>query len=232
MRRRRLDRIAAGVDGGVLIKPQEWISLWDDLPADPSISVLTGWMTACRGRVLTKIFELENDLIYLAIDAEFLGAINPIALASKADRELSYREDHSLERKIERAKPIAREHLTKDRADHLIQDLASCRILRNLMAHYPCWLEPINDEEAHRTTGFKLFIADRDHVWNIEQRDVDEWDRLFLDTRRAITCLRFLLHGRPEPEFVPGTATIVSDGPNENGDGTTADIPWVGKAIA
>ena len=231
MRRHRENREPAIFDGEVRVEPMQWISLWSDLPANPSVADLTGWMRAYRGKVLSKTFELESDLIFLALDAEFFGSTDPEVAYRRSEREMSYREEHSFDRKIDRAKPIAREKYTKERADRLIQDLSNCRIVRNLMAHYPCWLEPINDDENRRTTGFKLFIADRKHVWHIEQRDVEEWDRLFLESRREIIRLRFAIYGRAEPDFVPGGASLVGDEPNEDGTGVTSDIPGIETAL-
>ena len=81
-------------------------------------------------------------------------------------------------------KSVIRARRPKDEADKIIQKLAEYRHLRNLLAHYPCWLEPVNDAELRQTIALKLFIADRSYVWEIDHAQAVEWVRPPRETLR------------------------------------------------
>ena len=202
MKRKRDSFETVLVDGGIRLAPGAWVSFHVDTPFEPSLHQLQAWMLRTRGAVLSDIFGIENDLILLRLADEFGTVDHSAAPAKYFGREQNLREEHSLERQIGAAKPIARDHFKQPEADALIQDLASCREVRNLMAHYPSWLEPVNDVVRGRTVGLRLFIGDRNHIWELQESDVAAWGALFVRVRRQLIRLRHRLTGDPEPDFV------------------------------
>jgi hypothetical protein len=114
-------------------------------------------MRQIRGAMLSEAFGLEHDLIQLELASQFGTVDHGAAPAAYFEKDQELREEHSLDRKVGRAKPIIRRLRDTPSADRLIQQLAECRKVRNLMAHYACWIEPINDEVKERTVGLKLF---------------------------------------------------------------------------
>ena len=184
MKRKRDTFEAVLIDGGIRLPPGMWVTFHVDTPFEPNLDQLQAWMIRTRGAVLSDIFGIENDLIHLQLAEKFGTIDHSVAPAEYFDREQTLREDHSLHRKISGAKPIARKLLAGSEADKFVQDLASCREIRNLMAHYPSWLEPINDDLRQGTVGLRLFIGDRNHIWELEEKDVTAWGALFLQIRR------------------------------------------------
>ena len=76
------------------------------------------------------------------------------------------------------------------------------------MAHYPSWLQPVNDDLRQRTVGLRLFIGDRTHIWELEEKDVTAWGALFLQVRRQLIRLRHRIMGEPEPDFIENSFVI------------------------
>jgi hypothetical protein len=198
------------MDGWIRLAPGAWVSFHVDTPLSPNWPQLTGWMRQIRGAVLSDAFGLENDLILLELAAEYGTADHGTASDEFFEKDQMLREEHSLDRKIGRAKPIIRRMRDALLADRLIQQLVECREIRNLMAHYACWIEPINDEAKQMTIALKLLIGDRSHVWELEGTDVANWERLFLDARRELIRLRHELTGEPAPEFVEGSIATIT----------------------
>jgi hypothetical protein len=107
-----------------------------------------------------------------------------------------------LKRKIDRAKPIIRARRSADDADTIVHKLADYRELRNLLAHYPCWLEPVNREgviklEEQRTVALKLYISDKNYVWEVDTAQAIEWSELLLFVRVSIENIRREIVGAP-----------------------------------
>jgi hypothetical protein len=167
-------------------------------------------MLRLRGGILSDVFGLENDLIHIELAAKFGHGGGRDAPAGYFDADQALREEHSLNKKIDRVKPIIRKHREQAAGDRLIQGLIECREVRNLMAHYACWMEPINDDERKRTVGLRLFIGDRHHIWELGEDDAQHWGALFLEIRRELIRLWLELIGAPPPVFVEHSlATIV-----------------------
>lgn len=156
-------------------------------------------MLQLRGGILSNVFGLENELIHVELAAKYGHGGGQDAPAGYFDADQALREEHSLNKKIDRVKPIIRKNRKQDAGDRLIQGLAECREVRNLMAHYACWMEPINDDERQLTVGLKLFIGDRHHIWELGEDDARHWGELFLEVRRELIRLRLELIGAPPP---------------------------------
>jgi hypothetical protein len=57
--------------------------------------------------------------------------------------------------------------------------------LRNLLAHYPSWIEPVNDHETKLTVGLRLFIADRIHQWEVDTPQATHWAEMLSFVRAS-----------------------------------------------
>jgi hypothetical protein len=209
MRRKRDNiRLLPG-DGWIELEPGEWVVFTDDAPISPSSIDLNAWMQRIRGGILAEAFSFENNLIQLDLTIKFPPHECENPTDDYLEEEQKLREEHSLKRKIERAKPIVRAHWEPVRAERLVQKLADCRIIRNLMAHYPSWLTPVNDEARRITVSLKLCIADRYHVWEIDEAQVREWSQLLLESQQELIALRMLILGKPVPVFAPGSTSVL-----------------------
>ena len=189
-------------DGWIRLAPGATFAWHEDTPLKPSLGDLRKWMNDIRGGVLSLSFGIENELILLALADEFGSNDHGTVGSDYFLREQEWRENHSLERKIDRVKPIIRKLRSKEAADQIVQKLAEYRHLRNLLAHYPRWLEPVNKEgvtkpEDQRTIALKLFIADRQHVWEIDPPQATEWNTLIHFVRVSIENVRREIVGAP-----------------------------------
>jgi len=189
-------------DGWIRLAPGATAAFHDDTPLKPSLFELRKWMKDIRGGVLSLSFGIENELVLLALADEFGSNDLGAAGSDYFLREQQWREEHSLKRNIGRVKPIIRMRRTSGDADLIIQKLAEYRELRNLLAHYPCWLEPVNREgvmelEQQRTIALKLYIADRNNVWDVDPPQAKEWDDLIRFVRVSIENVRREIVGAP-----------------------------------
>jgi hypothetical protein len=185
-----------------VLMPGVIVTFHEDTPISPSLVELQKWMNDFRGAVLSLSFGIENELVILALANEFGSNDHGSVGSDYFAREQQWRSDHSLQRKIDRVKPIIRGRRTKEEADLMIQKLAEYRDLRNLLAHYPCWLEPVNREgvterKQHRTIALKLFIADANYAWEIDTAQVTEWNNLILFVRVSVENVRREMLGAP-----------------------------------
>ena len=200
--RRKFDSLPG--DGWISLAPGATVAFHVDTPLKPSYSDLRRWMNDFRGYILSSSFTIENELILLALADEFGSNDRASAGPEYISREQQWRETYNLTRKIEQVKQIVRKLRTKSEADRIVQNLANFRELRHLMAHYPCWFEPINKESAtddpdqQITIALKLYIADTTHVWEIDQPQVTEWNQLLHDVRISIENVRRELVGAPQ----------------------------------
>jgi hypothetical protein len=202
MRTARGNVESPGVDGWIRLAPGATVAFHIDTPIKPSLYELKKWMDDIRGGVLSLSFGIENELVLLALAHEFGSNNNGAVESDYFLREQQWREEHSLKRKIERVKPIIRQRKTSEEADTIIQKLAEYRELRNLLAHYPCWFEPVNREgvtelENQRTIALKLYIADQNYVWEIDAVQTREWNDLILFVRVGVENIRREMIGAP-----------------------------------
>jgi hypothetical protein len=189
-------------DGWIRLAPGATVAFHVDTPINPSLFELKKWMNNIRGGVLSSSFGIENELILLALAEEFGSNDHGTAGSDYFVREQQWRADPSLKRKIDRVKSIIRARRTCDDADVIIHKLSEYRELRNLLAHYPCWLEPLNREgvtelEQQRTIALKLYIADQNYVWEVNTPQATEWNDLLLFVRMSVENVRRELVGAP-----------------------------------
>jgi hypothetical protein len=197
MRKPRGDIGSIPGDGQIVLRPGVFVEFHVDRPIKPSYAELVEWMRQMRGGVLSTSFGIENELILLALAHKFGSNNHGKADSEYFCQEQEWREERGLDRKIERVKPIVREKRSKADADEIIQKVSQYRELRNLFAHYPYWIEPVNDVEAKQTVGLKVFIADRTHVWEVDVAQATEWDAVFRFARISIENVRREIIGAP-----------------------------------
>jgi hypothetical protein len=189
-KRRPRDLQPMALDGWIMLRPGEAFA-WDkETPMSPSIPFQRDLMRNLRGSVLGAAFDVDYRLTTLILAKEFGTLDRTLGGQAFVTRsEQLQRNDFGLERKIEKAKPAIRTALDHMWADALMQDLAEYRRLRHLMTHRPCWLESSWDPEVAgpstpeaipkgRTVGVRLLIADESFVWEVDDAQVQEWDRL------------------------------------------------------
>ena len=197
MRRQREMTESLPGDGWVRLAPGEFFEFHVDRPLKPSLGELQEWMRQIRGGVLSTSFGIENELILLALANMFgtndHGSVN----REYYEQEQAWRTEQGLETKIDRIKPIIRSRREKETADKIIHKLAEFRELRNLLAHYPSWIEPVNDYEAKLTVGLKLFIADRIHQWEVDTPQATQWAEMLSFVRMSVENIRREIIGAP-----------------------------------
>jgi hypothetical protein len=189
-------------DGWIRLLPGASVAFHIDTPLKPSLYDLRKWMNDIRSGVLSLSFGIENELILLALADEFGTNSGGTVGSEYFLREQEWREDHSLKRKIERVKGIIRARRASEEADAVIHKLAEYRELRNLLAHYPCWLEPVNREgvtepDQQRTIALRLYIADRNYVWEVDTPQATEWHDLIVFVRMSVENIRREIIGAP-----------------------------------
>jgi hypothetical protein len=106
--------------------------------------------------------------------------------------------DMGFEKKIRVVRDIARRVMADtQRADQFGHALSQVRHLRNVMAHYPCWLEPIRRPGSIRVVGFKAYIARGKEIWELNQRQIGGWEKSLADATRAAEGLLTMLAVNP-----------------------------------
>ncbi|WP_431282217.1 hypothetical protein ACQW02_22870 [Humitalea sp. 24SJ18S-53] len=212
MKRQRSEKFRGiPTEAGVRLRPKAWIAFNTAHPPlrDPRQIALQ--MRAIRGQILGASFAVEHALIVLEMAEIYRDKVDQGAtLEGYSDLDQQRRCENSLERKIDRAKVIIRKHLPIDRADPMVQRMAGFREVRNLMAHYASWLEPINDEVRGLTTDFVLYIGDQSHVWTIDDEQIRQWIVSFVELMRDLTKLTFQLKGAAEPTFAEGDYSVIT----------------------
>jgi hypothetical protein len=217
LKRKRAKYEAVLMDGSIKLEPGQWVCFHVDTQITPSHHQLSDWMRRIRGNFLADTFGVENDLIMLELADQFGTADAAVGGEPYRQREEQLRAEHSFSAKLERVKTIVRKRRAQSLADRLIQLLADWREVRNLLAHYPCWQEPMNDDAKQRTIALKLFIGDQAHIWEITEEQVAAWLQPLLEIRRELIRLRHEAIGAPAPVFVGNSWSTV--GPN--GEGAT-----------
>jgi hypothetical protein len=211
MRRQREMTESLPGDGWVRLAPGEFFEFHVDRPLNPSVGELQQWMRQIRGSVLSTSFGIENELILLALANMFGTNDHGSVKREYYEQEQAWRTEQGLEAKIDRIKPIIRSRRDKEIADTIIHKLAEYRELRNLLAHYPSWIDPVNDHEAKLTVGLRLFIADRIHQWEVDGPQATHWAEILSFVRISVENVRREIVGAPPlgPDGSPPPAESV-----------------------
>jgi hypothetical protein len=161
-------------DGWVLLQPHDPVIIDLQNPALNSHAHNEKVMQL-RGAVLSSAFNLENILETLV--AEFLFPTPTSGEDALDERrslfKLNIFRDLNFVSKTRIASDIARKTLSAEEGEALATALGNCRQLRNLMAHYPCWLEPIKDGQM--LTGYRIFIAQGNSTYEVSDDQIRDW---------------------------------------------------------
>ncbi len=175
------------LDGWIRLEPGESCSLAVDTPTRPSVQELRNKMQSVRGMVLAAGFTIENNLVLVQLADAFGTTDRKKGGAAFAEKEDYLRDESTgVKRRLEGAKAIVRRVLGSIEGDAVVQDIAEYRRLRHLCAHQTCWLKGIWDPDAGtaegmpkgRTVGFRLFIADTNYIWEVDDAQITEWAAL------------------------------------------------------
>jgi hypothetical protein len=128
-----------------------------------------------RGAVLSSAFNLEHALETLVAEFLFPTPTNgEDALSEKRSLfKLTVFRELNFERKTRIAADAAKKILCPEQAEALATALGNARQLRNLMAHYPCWLEPIKDGQM--VTGYRIFIEKGKSTYELSDNQIGDW---------------------------------------------------------
>jgi len=165
-------------DGWIKLGPGEGAEFHQETPVSPNQAQLQAFVRQVRGAVLSASFDLEN-ILETAVATFFF----PEALASNAptlsDKRECFREmllrEMSFEKKMALAQKLSKNILDESHYEEFADTINKLRVLRNMMAHYPCWLEPIRKAGTNRVTGFRAFIAKGEQLSEITSEQVEKW---------------------------------------------------------
>ena len=161
-------------DGWVLLQPHDPLIIDLQNPA-LNMHAHNEKVMQLRGAVLSSAFNLEN--ILEALVAEFLFPA-PTSDEDPLDErrslfKLNIFRDLNFISKTRIASDIAKKILSSAEAEALATALGNCRQLRNLMAHYPCWLEPV--KHGQMLIGYRIFIAQGNSTYEISDDQIRDW---------------------------------------------------------
>jgi hypothetical protein len=196
-------------DGWILLKPG------DPLIIDLQNPALRGHaenekVMQLRGAVLSSAFNLEHILETLV--AEFLFPTPANGEDASGEKrslfKLNIFRDLNFERKTRIASDVAKKILCPEQAEALAAALGNARQLRNLMAHYPCWLEPIKDGQM--LTGYRIFIEKGNSTYEVSDDQIQDWVVMVTktlvmaeNTLRRLTGMLGLDHPLDQPPPTP-----------------------------
>lgn len=167
-------------DGWIILRPGEGMEFHEETPVSPNHAQLQAFVRQLRGAVLSASFDLENTL-ETAITTFFFPEALTASTPTLSDKRECFREmllrEMSFEKKMALAQKLAKNVL--DKSDYEESDtINKLRVLRNMMAHYPCWLEPIRKAGTDRVTGFRAFMAKGEELFEITSEQVEKWQAL------------------------------------------------------
>lgn len=167
-------------DGWLLVRAGETVVIDHDAAMSPHPQQLTAQIRQIRGAVLSASFDLES-LVENCITSYFLGNDPARADRHEAMAGMILR-DMRFEKKMQIVQDIFRRFPHDPAAFGKFSDLlGKARQVRNLMAHHPCWLEPVTEPDSHRATGFRAYISRGSRVWEITPAQAEQWLRLLGD---------------------------------------------------
>ena len=192
-------------DGWLLVRAGETVVIDHDSEMSPHPRELTERIRQIRGAVLSASFDLES-LVETCITTYFLGA-DPARTDRHEAMAVMILRDMRFEKKIQVLQAIFRRFPHEAAAFRTFSDrLGKARQVRNLMAHHPCWLEPITGPGSRRAIGFRAYISRGSQVWEITPAQADQWQRMLSDAIALAEGFARALAGPPATPPPPATA--------------------------
>lgn len=178
-------------DGLLRLGPGEILSLAIEALPNPSHDDAAALVLHARGKFLAACFAVDNELILLQLADQFSTTDPSFGGTDFLSAEAQLRKK-TLGQNVSAAVPIlGKENAPKD----LISDLRELVVVRNLFAHQPSWLTPINVEGL--TTGFMGCLANENYIWMVDGQQVEDWMALIERGRKVADVTKGLLEGRP-----------------------------------
>ena len=162
-------------DGWIILRPGESIEFDRETPVSPSQLAIQSMVRNLRGAVLSAAFDLESTLDICLLEF-FFGDGQSGDTDKKAVFADSILREMGFEKKIRMAVQIGNKTIADVQVRRsFAETLNEARVLRNLMAHYPCWLEPIKVDGTDVACGFVAYIAKGENLWKIDDTQVSTW---------------------------------------------------------
>jgi hypothetical protein len=173
-------------DGWIIIRPGEAIELDIETPVSPTPQQLQHHLKTIRGSILAAAFDIES-VVDTILSEFFCDSVD-----SKKSNKLSIFQDLllrdllSLEKKLRLIREVAETSFGDfPEAITFFRKADELRILRNLIAHYPAWLEAVKIPNSPRVVGFKAYIAKGSKVWELNETQISEWNSLIQTTMQT-----------------------------------------------
>jgi hypothetical protein len=166
----------------IRLGPGERLALAKGALPNPPVEKWREAMKSLRGEFLAGTFEVENSLVLIWL-ADRFSTMDPLYGGTNFLREETNFRKNTLGQKWKSIRTIVQRELAAVEAEALISDLNELVIVRNLLAHQPCWIHPIWDPtavdpetlEPGLTTAFCAYIANETHVWSVHGPQCEEW---------------------------------------------------------
>jgi hypothetical protein len=130
------------MDGVIRLGPGERFRLAKGVLPNPTAEKWRETLRALRGEFLGATFEVENSLVLIWLADQF-STIDPAYGGSEfLEAEARFRRN-TLGQKCGAVRRILERELADDEAEQLIADLRELIVVRNVLAHQPCWIHPI-----------------------------------------------------------------------------------------
>lgn len=184
-------------DSGVRLEPGQTFIAGEDCPLSELWNNTLSNFRNLRGAILRGSFDVENELVLLLL----LHVHGPNAVLRPTERSSEHEQTlrgRTFGELIREAQPAILASFTDHRRPEIFRALASVKRVRDLMAHQPMWLTPVNAEcgtipggPKLRTVGFDVEIADNDFIWTVDDDQAAAWlsDQRDLATRLALERL-------------------------------------------
>lgn len=185
MARRKRPAQFAGMlyDASIRIERGETVVAAEDFPLRELIREAVNGFRRTRGAILAGLFDVENELVLAVIMHQF----GVEALSRRTDeteaREKALR-GMTFGALLTTATPAVDASFGKKGKVAVLTQLYEMKRVRDMMAHQPMWLKPVNAECGTipggfrlRTIGFEVQIADEKHIWTIDDTQLLIWLR-------------------------------------------------------
>lgn len=170
------------LDGVIRLGPGERFALAKDALPDPPVEKWREAMKSLRGEFLAATFEVENSLVLIWLADRYSTTDPAYGGIPFLQAETIFRKK-TLGQKWFSVRQIIEREIDSAARPSLICDLNELVIIRNLLAHQPCWIHPIWDPAAidpttskpGLTTAFCAYIANETHIWSVDGPQREEW---------------------------------------------------------
>jgi hypothetical protein len=142
-------------------------------------------MNHIRGIVLSSSFNLEN-ITEVIILNYYIGSLTSEAIEADKNRYAHMQGNLvrplNFDKKIKVVKNIAKIMLPPEECEELCTKMGQLQTLRNTMAHYPCWIEPVLEKDSIKVIDLKIYLAKGEELWEVNEAQFEKWAALIDST--------------------------------------------------